>query len=97
MNFIQFVVPLIGGYWFLWKWNYTKFVVIEDNGYQLFFKSSIVGVIFLAFANSLVFAADFFNNGKIYSLRLIYLNPQSLHFVRLGAFRSPTVHVISSA
>ena len=67
MNFIQFVVPLIGGYWFLWKWNYTKFVVIEDNGYQLFFKSSIVGVIFLVLANSLVFVADFFSNGKIYN------------------------------
>ena len=36
--------------------------------------------------------------GIIYSfLRLIYLNPQSLHFVCLDAWRSPNVHGISGA
>lgn len=61
MNFIQFVAPLIGGYWFLWKWNYTKFVVKEDSGYHLFFKSSIAGIILLVIANLLILIIDFYN------------------------------------
>ena len=65
MNFIQFVAPLIGGYWFLWEWNYTKFVVKEDSGYHLFFKSSIAGMFFLMLANILTFSVNivvvFFN------------------------------------
>lgn len=61
MNFIQFVAPLIGGYWFLWTWNYTKFVVREDSGYHLFFKSSLAGIFFLILANLLIFVVNCFN------------------------------------
>ena len=54
MNYIQFVAPLIGGYWFLWTWNYTKFIVRQDSGYHLFFKSSIVGILLLILATQLL-------------------------------------------
>lgn len=60
MNFIQFVAPLIGGYWFLWTWNHTKFIVRKDSGYHLFFKSSIVGIILLIIAKQL--SPDIFGN-----------------------------------
>lgn len=66
MNFIQFVAPLIGGYWFLWEWNYTKYFVREDSGYHLFFKSSIAGIILLVLANQLIFVVDFYNFTKTF-------------------------------
>lgn len=61
MSFIQFVAPLIGGYWFLWKCNRTKFVVKEDSGYHLFFKSSLAGILLLMLANLVILIADFFD------------------------------------
>ena len=38
----------------MWTWNYTKFMVREDSGYHLFFKSSIAGVVFLILATQLL-------------------------------------------
>lgn len=62
MSFIQFVAPLIGGYWFLLTCNYTKFIVKEDSGYHLFFKSSMAAVIFLIVANVTIFIVNFFSD-----------------------------------
>lgn len=68
MSFIQFVAPLIGGYWFLLTCNYTKFIVKEDSGYHLFFKSSMAAVIFLIVANVMVFIVNFFIDETIFNL-----------------------------
>ena len=67
LNLVSFVVPLIGGYWFLSVWNYTRFKVYKDSGYHLFFKSALCGVIFLVFANLVV------------SIKLIFI-PSQINF-----------------
>ena len=50
MGFGLFFVPLIGGYLFLTRCNYTRYLVARETGYRLLFKSAAVGFILSAIA-----------------------------------------------
>ena len=96
MTFIQFVAPLIGGYWFLLTWNYTKYVVRQDSGYHLFFKSSIAGIFFLIVATQLVFLYDFFEYGIIARLIPNGFDPSSILAMTIGIVSSYLLNIFSN-
>lgn len=43
MSLGLFLIPTLGGYWLITHWNYTRFRVVRDSGYQLLFKSAFAG------------------------------------------------------
>ena len=96
MTFIQFVAPLIGGYWFLLTWNYTKYVVRQDSGYHLFFKSSIAGIFFLIVATQLVFLYDFFEYGIIARLIPNGFDSSSILAMTIGIVSSYLLNIFSN-
>ena len=53
MGFGLLFVPLLGGYQFLTRCNWTRFDVRRQSGYHLLFQSASVGVLLLAFARVL--------------------------------------------
>ena len=38
-----FLVPTIGGYWFLTHLNYTRYRAYRDSGYHVLFSSAFAG------------------------------------------------------
>lgn len=96
MNFIQFIAPLIGGYWFLWTWNYTRYVVRQDSGYHLFFKSSIVGIFILIIATQLVFLYDFFGHDMMVHLMPDGFDSSSILAMIIGISSAYFLNIFSS-
>ena len=44
------LIPTLGGYWLITHWNYTRFRVVRDSGYQFLFKSAFAGAMLFALA-----------------------------------------------
>ena len=40
-----FLVPTVGGYWFLTHCNYTRYRAFRDSGYHVLFSSAFVGAL----------------------------------------------------
>ena len=53
-----FLVPAIGGYWFLTHLHYTRYRAARDSGYHLLFRSALVGVFLYVFAQGIVFTLN---------------------------------------
>ena len=47
MPFNLLLLPLLGGYFFITYWNYTRFDAIRYSGHRLLFHSAAAGVVFL--------------------------------------------------
>lgn len=56
MNFSWPLIPVLGGYWFVVRWNRTRFIVKRRSGYHLFFLAAIAGM-FLHIPGTIVVAA----------------------------------------
>ena len=80
----------------MWTWNYTKYVVRQDSGYHLFFKSSIVGVILLIVATQLVFLYDFFGNDIAVRLTPNGFDPSSILAMTMGITSAYFLNIFSS-
>ena len=50
MPFNVLILPLLGGYFFLTFWNFTKFDTKRNSGHRLIFHAAAWGVVFLGFA-----------------------------------------------
>ena len=68
----------------MWTWNYTRYVVRQDSGYHLFFKSSIVGIVLLIIATQLVFLYDFFGYDIAIRLTPNGFDPSSILAMTMG-------------
>ena len=49
-----FLVPTVGGYWFLTHFNYTRYRVFRDSGYHTLFSSAFVGALLFALAHLII-------------------------------------------
>ena len=58
MGFGLFFVPLIGGYLFLTRCNYTRFLLERQTGYRLLFNSASVGILLVMSAWLVTEAVD---------------------------------------
>lgn len=47
MGLGSIIFPVLCGYWFLTNLNYTRYSVLQDSGYHVFFRSAITGLFFL--------------------------------------------------
>ena len=45
-----FLLPALGGYWFLTHLNYTRYGVIRESGYHVLFRSAFAGVVLFGIA-----------------------------------------------
>ncbi len=54
MGLELFLVPILGGYWFLTRYNYTRYGAVRESGYHIFFRSAIVGVVLFGIAHLVV-------------------------------------------
>ena len=48
-----FVIPILSGYLFLTKLNYTKFEILKESGYHVLFRSALLGFILLTASNGI--------------------------------------------
>ena len=61
MPFNLLLLPLIGGYFFLTYWNFTKFDTKRYSGHRLIFHAAAAGLMFLVIAFAVTrFIADYF-------------------------------------
>ena len=51
MGLELFLVPILGGYWFLTRCNYTRYGAVRESGYHIFFRSAIAGVVLFGSAH----------------------------------------------
>lgn len=49
-----FLIPTIGGYWFLTQFNYTRYRVFRDSGYHTLFSSAFVGALLFGVAHLII-------------------------------------------
>ena len=54
MSIEWFFISILAGYWFLIRWNVTKYRIFRDTGYHVFFKSAIAGVVLFSLAQSFI-------------------------------------------
>ena len=53
------LLPAVGGYWFLIRFNYTRYKTERHSGHHLLFRSAIVGIVFYCVARALTLIAGF--------------------------------------
>lgn len=58
MNLGLFLIPILGGYWFLTHLYFTKYSALRESGYHLFFRSAFAGVLLSFLARLLIFPLD---------------------------------------
>ena len=49
-----FLIPTLGGYWFLTHLNFTRYGALRDSGYHVFFRAAIAGGFLAALARLVV-------------------------------------------
>ena len=49
-----FLIPTLGGYWFLTHLHFTRYGALRDSGYHVFFRAALAGGILAAFARVIV-------------------------------------------
>lgn len=49
-----FLIPTIGGYWFLTQFNYTRYRIFRDSGYHTLFSSAFVGALLFGVAHLII-------------------------------------------
>ena len=49
-----FLIPTLGGYWFLTHLHFTRYGALRDSGYHVFFRAAIAGGLLAAFARATV-------------------------------------------
>ncbi len=49
-----FLVPTVGGYWFLTHCNYTRYRAFRDSGYHVLFSSAFVGALLFGIAHLII-------------------------------------------
>ena len=49
-----FLIPTLGGYWFLTHLYFTRYGALRDSGYRVFFRAAIAGGILAALARAIV-------------------------------------------
>ena len=60
MNLGLFLIPILGGYWFLTHWYFTKYSALRESGYHLFFRSAFAGVLLSFFARFLIYLLNLY-------------------------------------
>ena len=50
MNLGWFLIPALGGYWFLKNYNGTRYGILRESGYHVFFRAAFVGGLLAAVA-----------------------------------------------
>ena len=58
MNLGSLIIPILGGYWFLTHCYFTKYSVLRDAGYHLFFRSAFAGIVLVIFAHIAIYLLD---------------------------------------
>lgn len=68
MGIEWFLIPTLSGYWFLTHLNLTRYRILRDSGYHIFFGSAFTGGILVIFARILTFSLNecFVNYIKIW-------------------------------
>lgn len=54
MGLRLFLVPTVGGYWFLTHCNYTRYRAFRDSGYHVLFSSAFVGALLFGVAHMII-------------------------------------------
>ena len=54
MNLGWFLIPALGGYWFLKNFNGTRYSILRESGYHVFFRAAFVGGLLAATARLIV-------------------------------------------
>lgn len=49
-----FLIPTLGGYWFLTHLHFTSYGALRDSGYHVFFRAAIAGGVLAAIARAIV-------------------------------------------
>lgn len=60
MNLGWFLIPTLGGYWFLKNFNGTRYSILRESGYHVFFRAAFVGGLLAASARLAVLFLDRF-------------------------------------
>ena len=55
MNLGSFLIPALGGYWFMTHLHFTRYGALRDSGYHVFFRAVIAGVVLAIIAHSIIF------------------------------------------
>ena len=58
MNLGLLLIPVLGGYWFLTHWHFTKYSALRESGYHLFFQSAFAGILLGVLAHSIILSLD---------------------------------------
>lgn len=53
-----FLVPAIGGYWFLTHWHYTRYYAVRESGYHILFRSGLTGVFLFILSQAIILLLD---------------------------------------
>ena len=54
-----FLIPTLGGYWFLTHLNFTRYGALRDSGYHVFFRAAIAGGFLAALARLVVLLLNY--------------------------------------
>ena len=58
MNLGLLFIPILGGYWFLTHWYFTKYSALRESGYHLFFQSAFAGILLGIPAHLIILVLD---------------------------------------
>ena len=85
-----FLIPSLGGYWFLQHANFTRYEIYRQSGYHLLFRSALAGIVLAAVAHAIAlglnhFAPDFrtawYSHIPVVHIPVVYLDTAILSIV----------------